>query len=157
MQNIDLNLFLKNYGGNISYVVCSSDELNFALKINEFVIANTDPVSLPGRHWVAFYKNHNNILQFFDSFGCLPEYYSRNFVLFLKENSVKKYYETNSCKIQNSNSNICGLYCLLFYVSVTKNIGYDYFLSQFSNNTIVNDLYCLNSIEVLFHYKFDLK
>ena len=33
-------------------------------------LANTDPSSLPGKHWVAFYYLSPTQLEFFDSYGC---------------------------------------------------------------------------------------
>ena len=37
-------------------------------------VANTDPSSLPGQHYVAFYQLSPIPLEFFDSSGCPPEY-----------------------------------------------------------------------------------
>ena len=42
------------------------------LPLGRGVIANTDPASLPGRHWIAFYLNQQNELECFDSFGKSP-------------------------------------------------------------------------------------
>ena len=38
-------------------------------------VANTDPSSLPGQHWVAFYLLSPSHLEFFDSYGCHPDDY----------------------------------------------------------------------------------
>ena len=157
MQNIDLQLFLESYPSDVSYRVCSCNELHFQLKDNEFIIVNTDPSFLPGQHWVVFYRNKEGLLEFFDSFGNLPGYYTIDFQMFVNRNCVKKYYILNPNQIQSNDSNICGLYCLLFYVSVVKNQEFNDFLLQFDNNTYLNDVHCLQKIENLFNYKFSLK
>ena len=156
MQNIDLDLFLNKIHSNVSYKICSSDELNFLLRDNEFVIVNTDPSSLPGHHWVVFYRNKEGIIQFFDSFGHKPDFYTFNFVKFLQRNVFESYYIFNPCTIQSNTSNICGLYCLFFYVYICNDFSFNEFLCQFTNNTTLNDLYCLKSIEKLFDYTFIL-
>ena len=39
-------------------------------------VANTDPSSLHGRHWVVFYYTSPTHLEFFDSYGHPPEDYN---------------------------------------------------------------------------------
>ena len=35
-------------------------------------VSNTDPISHPGTHWVAFYHESPSSLEFFDSYGLHP-------------------------------------------------------------------------------------
>ena len=154
MENIDLKLFLERYNGDVIYKICSCDELHFSLNLNEFVIVNTEPSYLPGAHWVAFYKNKSQTIEFFDSFGMLPKYYTDNFVKFICKNSCKSFFLYNDNQIQSNYSNICGLYCLLFYVSVSRNEPFYKFLNKFQCNKSLNDIYCLYSVEDIFNFTF---
>lgn len=40
-----------------------------AQKFPIFFIANTDPSTKPGEHWVAFVILHQHVIEVFDSFG----------------------------------------------------------------------------------------
>ena len=77
-------------------------------------IANTDPSTKPGTHWVAFYRDLQNDspLEFFDSYGQSPLSYG-----FFSGNS--KFPKDlplsfNNTILQSLTSNVCGQYCLLF-------------------------------------------
>ena len=48
------------------------------------MVANTDPSSKPGTHWVAFYFPSKGKGEFFDSYGHPPIYYNNSFKNFLK-------------------------------------------------------------------------
>lgn len=56
--------------------VFPADDLPTYLTLITGLIINTDPITLPGRHWVAFYLNEQNELECFDSFGKPPSAYS---------------------------------------------------------------------------------
>ena len=157
MENIDLKIFLDSYNSPIIYNICSSDELNFSLNTNEFVISNTDPSYMSGEHWVAFYKNKKNVVEFFYSFGMLPSYYSLNFQRFIYQNTENNEFVYNCSQIQSNFSNICGLYCLLFYISISEGYSLEHFINSFHNNKKWNDAYCLRSVENIFHYTFTLQ
>ena len=72
-------------------------------------VANTDPSTLPGRHWVAFYHLSPSHLEFFDSYGFEPDDY--HFPLSPHITEI----DYNSHPIQSLNSSDCGQYCI-FYV-----------------------------------------
>ena len=71
-------------------------------------VANTDPSTLPGTHWVAFYLDSPTQLTFFDSYGCTPQFY--NFALSPDLNSI----HSNSYPIQQLHTSVCGQYCIYF-------------------------------------------
>ena len=52
-------------------------------------VANTDPSSKPGMHWVAFYFPSEGEGEFFDSYGRSPEYY-KSFKNFFKDKRANK-------------------------------------------------------------------
>ena len=72
-------------------------------------VANTDPSSKPGEHWVAFYLTTPQKIDFFDSYGFHPRAYG--FTL-----PVTSY---NHTQYQSLKSNVCGQYCILYLYSRT--------------------------------------
>ena len=42
-------------------------------------VANTDPSTKPGTHWVVFYFPTYNTGEFFDSYGQTPKHYNESF------------------------------------------------------------------------------
>jgi hypothetical protein len=77
-------------------------------------VANTDPSSEPGTHWVAFYFPSEQKGEFFDSYGRAPEYYRDSFGDFLDKHSCA--WDFNRRKLQSAWSDVCGQYCI-FYLS----------------------------------------
>ena len=77
-------------------------------------IANTDPSSEPGTHWVAFYFPSEQKGDFFDSCGQHPSYYNTLFAVFIKKHSHE--WDFNHRKLQSAWSDVCGQYSI-FYLS----------------------------------------
>ena len=67
-------------------------------------VANTDPSSGPGTHWVAFYFPSEEKGEFFDSYGHAPEYYRKSFGDFLKSRA----WDFNRRKLKSVWSDVCG-------------------------------------------------
>ena len=123
-----------------------------------FVICNTDPSWLSGRHWVAFYFTDKQYAEFFDSFGNRPEHYNSNFSQFLQLNSKDGKYKYNSWKLQENESNVCGLYCLLYGVSKLYVKNYADFIFNFSpHNEFENDRKCVQMVEDIFDVRLNVK
>ena len=99
MNNLELEQMLKGYPVRI----CSAD----TIKMERFVIANTDTRDGPGKHWVAFCFTDNGPDEVFDSLGKTPEYYGFGHVL-------RKPYLTNCNRLQDMGSHTCGLYCIYY-------------------------------------------
>ena len=88
-----------------------------------------------GSHWIALSRKNNNIY-IFDSFGIghIPK---NIYTIYKKFNII-----TNIYRIQDINSNLCGLFCILFclYKVNTKNKFIE-FLNMFNvNDFIKNEL-----------------
>jgi len=71
-------------------------------------VANTDPSSRKGQHWVAFYHHSPTRLEFFDSYGQPPQSYNFPFPSHI---TSLKY---NSYPLQSMISSVCGQYCIYF-------------------------------------------
>lgn len=76
-----------------------------------FYILNNEPAYMRGGHWLAILIG-SRTAEFFDSAGQPPEAYSTAFKDFLMTHSRR--YKFNSKKIQHSNSDTCGLYCMIY-------------------------------------------
>ena len=87
--------------------VCCADEIK--IRKGRFVISNTDTSQGPGKHWVAFYFPKRGPYEFFDSLGNRLEEYGVGF-----EKKLSKTYLKNFGQIQQSTSNVCGLYCAYY-------------------------------------------
>ena len=89
--------------------ICTADQLK--IERERFVISNTDTSQGPGQHCVTFYFPKRGPLEFFDSSGHMPDYYN---VCFQK--ILNKKYLKNVGQLQQSTSNVCGLYCTYYVI-----------------------------------------
>lgn len=78
-------------------------------------IVNTDTSSQPGSHWISIFLNESNEAFYFDSYG-LPPLESHH-VKFLNRARKWKY---NRIRLQSDSSSVCGHYCCLFALFVSK-------------------------------------
>jgi hypothetical protein len=160
METQDIQFLLSQLEGLTRYMVISEDEA--VLKIQNsakplLLISNTDPSWLPGKHWVSFYFPKKGSAEFFDSFGHPPEFYSDHFVSFLQLNSSNNAYMFNRWQIQNSHSNVCGLYCVLFALSKFQNQPFISFLDTFNPVHLQqNDYTSVHLIESTFNVKLNI-
>ena len=77
-------------------------------------VANTDPSTEPGTHWVAFYFPSREKGEFFDSYGHSPEHYG------FKSYNIEIW---NQHKLQSSWSNVCGHYCIFYLYHKSRGIA----------------------------------
>jgi hypothetical protein len=160
METEDINFLLSKITNSTHFLIISENEANG--KIEEWrkpflVISNTDPSWLSGEHWVSFYFPKHDLPEFFDSYGHPPEYYCGDFVSFLTCNSYKRSYVYNQWHLQSSQSNVCGLYCILFALSKCHQLSFPDFLFEFDPfNPIRNDLKCIHLVESNFKVKLNV-
>ena len=88
--------------------VFARDQLPTASKYPACFEANTDPISLPGTHWVEFFYVSPTHLEFFDSYGEPPHFY--NFSISNKITTLK----SNSQPLQNLRTTVCGQFCIYY-------------------------------------------
>ena len=91
-------------------------------------VANTDPSSQPGTHWVAFYHESPNSLEFFDSYGMHPEVYRFHLSPYIKNLDI------NSNPIQSLHSSDCGQYCIFYLYQRSRGIPYTDIISELRSN-----------------------
>ena len=132
LSNTFINILLKDF--KIFSGVYSKDQIPL-IENNKSLIFNLQNSNEPGSHWVSLSRINNNIF-IFDSFavGHIP-------------NNLYKIYKnyniiTNIYRIQDINSNLCGLFSVLFclYKVDSKN-KFISFLNLFnSTNFLKNEL-----------------
>ena len=109
MNSYELEQSLSKY----PVTVCSADRIQ--RRKDRFVISNTDTSGGSGKHWVVLYFPERGPYEFFDSLGNSPEYYGVGFETFLD----KKYLMCTT-QLQQSTSNVCGLYCVYYVLKRCK-------------------------------------
>ena len=112
--------------------ICTADQLK--IQRGRFFISNTDTSQGPGEHWVAFYFPKRGPFEFFDSLGHMAKDYGVGF-----EKILKRKYLKNVGQLQQSTSNVCGLYCAYYVMKrhqgkTMKDIVKDFNVQQKKRN-----------------------
>ena len=104
LSNIFINNLLKD---EESYLSTFSKNKIPLMKNNISLIFNLQNSNQPGSHWLSVSRKNNNIF-IFDSFGI--DHIPKNIYDIYKNFNII----TNIYRIQHINSNLCGLFCVLF-------------------------------------------
>lgn len=96
------------------------------------LIANLDPSSKPGSHWVAIFVTprggrKKTVMEYFDSYGLPPLV---NDLLFAKNNYRVLY---NKCRLQSYKTTTCGQFCIYFISQRLKNKSFAWILSELNS------------------------
>ena len=91
-------------------------------------IANSDPCTELGSHWVAFFHSSPKTLEFFDSYGKTPSYYG----LSIPNTMALKY---NPLQLQADSSLLCGQWCILFLHRRAQGTSFATLIRRFSSLT----------------------
>jgi len=128
--------------------VFAADTLPLRLhKKPALLIANTDPITKPGSHWVAFYVGKNGEGEFFDSYGMPPIIpLHRQFL-----NRLCKKWTYNHTTLQAVDSQVCGEYCVLYLIHKAHGYSLHAFIQKlFCKDSKKND----DTVRKLFHRIF---
>ena len=118
--------------------VYACDQLS-SIEINEYpksFVVNTDPMVLPGTHWIAIYFNEQMKGEFFDSYGNQPIHYNKHFLDFMNRNAVE--WQHNKIQLQSAFSTVCGQYCIYFLYHRRKR-SMSSIVNSFVNDKLYND------------------
>ena len=91
-------------------------------------IANSDPCTELGSHWLAFFHPTSKSLEFFDSYGKTPAYYGLSIPSSM---SVRH----NSLQIQSNRSLLCGQWCVLFLFRRAQGTSFSTLIRRLSSLT----------------------
>ena len=128
LSNIFINNLLKDEESYLK--TFSKDEIPL-IENNKSIIFNLQNSDQTGTHWIALSRKNNNIF-IFDSFGI--GYIPKNIYDIYKNFNII----TNIYRIQNINSNLCGLFCILFCLYKVNN-----------KNTFIEFLNLFNAIDYI--------
>lgn len=137
MDEIEINAFLKENKKTKNHFlgVLAYDELPHT-QPDGFYIVNTGHSETVGIHWVVILKE-GNIMEFFDSLGKTPDYYTSRIEQYLLRNG--KYYKMNIKRLQGQ-SDVCANYCILYGYFRCINYSMEDILNIFSSNLEKNDI-----------------
>jgi hypothetical protein len=133
MNNLQIDQILRNTQTTKSgYLGCfSADNIPMGSKVG-FMVVNVASNGSAMGHWVMFYSNGKRAI-FFDSFGLSPNIYL---------GKIAKYYNSFEYgtaaiekAIQNSNSYVCGAYCIYYIYYLSKNTPLSVINRRFSHKT----------------------
>ena len=132
LGNIFINNLLKDEESYLNSF--SKDEIPL-IKNNKSLIFNLQNSDQLGSHWLSISRKDNNIF-IFDSFG--TGHIPKNIYDICKNFNII----TNIYRIQHINSNLCGLFCVLFCLyKVNSKNKFIEFLNMFNvNDFIKNEL-----------------
>jgi len=153
MDGLTLDTLMKkeNHVAPFFEGVFAADTLPRSLhKRPALLIANTDPITKPGQHWVAFYIGKNGEGEFWDSYGMPP--IVPNHKKFL--NRLCKKWTYNHTSLQSLDSEVCGEYCVLYLVHRAHGYSLHTFRKKlFCSDTEKNDQVVRQHFKRMFGYK----
>jgi hypothetical protein len=114
-----------------------------------FYIANTQPASGTGEHWVAFYTPCQGRIEAFDSFGQNPATYSEHIKTWMGTDFVIM----SGVRLQGHISTTCGQYCMFFVLLRSHGHKYEDIMSALTRNPDVNDRFVCKFINKYFSLK----
>ena len=114
LSNSDLERALVRHGDvrvlNAFAGICPNDALpRTELTLPVFIVVNTDPHNLPGRHWKVIYINEQRHGEVFDS---LATPLSNHVIRFMNQHASQ--WKSNRCMFQHPLSTQCGVYVLYY-------------------------------------------
>ena len=130
---LTLNAYTNKYFDGI-YSIDTLKDIN---EKPELIICNTDPSDKPGKHWVLFFFNDDESVDFYDSLGKDIKYYGSEFSDFVNK-FAKSWY---SCveRTQPLGTSLCGQYCLYYAYGKTQSCTMREIIdSMFSPELVVN-------------------
>ena len=132
-------LQLENYMLNDPYIrqyyagTLAVDELPLVVTRPCIFIVNTDPIALPGKHWVTLFMD-KQLCEHFDSAGFRPR---KDFEIYLTAKGPNYLYNNN--RLQNYNTETCGLFCLFYSYFRCRNHNFKEILDMFYDNLKINE------------------
>ena len=132
LRNIFINNLLKD---EKSYLNTFSKDEIILIENDKSIIFNLQNSNQSSTHWIALSRKDNNIF-IFDSFGI--RHIPKNIYEIYKDFNII----TNIYRIQHIDSNLCGLFCVLFCLyKVNSKNKFIEFLNMFNaNDYIKNEL-----------------
>jgi len=149
MISSEFENYLANFEHSKKFLqgVYASDTIPRTVKVNHFIICNTDVSSGTGQHWYVVLKLHHRELECFDSLGI-----DANKKQFIREHfnlkGIRKI-KFNVTQLQSNLTSTCGKFVLYFIINRLYNsdLGFNEFLNEYftqdllQNETLVNSFF----------------
>ena len=119
MNTLQISSILKSntWSSKIFIGVLPRDHfVRFNIIYPSLFVCNTDNSDQPGTHWVAAYFSKDQKCEYFDSYGIPPLFDD----LRLKLLSIDRDFVYNRSTLQGLNTDVCGVYCVVFAVMRAK-------------------------------------
>ena len=97
------------------------------------LICNCCPSKLPGLHWLAMYKEKDDVIELFDPYGAGPDVY--DLIPFMKCQDANEC-EYNNIQIQSTESDVCGEHCYFFAYWRARGLSLKDIVDLFSKNDL---------------------
>lgn len=133
MDTGEINRLMRGYKNYVGAFPCDR-AVNLAR--GSGIILNTDPVALPGEHWVAIYRPLRGKTEYFDSFGLPP--LVPEIIAFLASNSPCGLAWSRNI-LQHDRSDSCGHHCINYLKHRLLGISPSLIMTHFSKNRLTND------------------
>ena len=139
MDGLTLEIFMRQDPHTAPFFegVFAADVLPRVLhKKPSLLIANLDPITKKGSHWVAFYRGCEGRGEYFDSYGLPPMVTEHKRFL----NRTCQSWRYSPVCLQAFNSTVCGEYCLMYLVYKAHGYSLNQFVQLFSDDVEKNDI-----------------
>jgi hypothetical protein len=137
MDNSELDRLCRNDTHIAPYFlgVFPCDRLPYEIKTRPgCLIANTQPASQSGEHWVGIYFTADENVEYFCSFGLKPE--NRILHRYLQTHCKNGRMLCNKRHIQSSSSTTCGQHCVFYLHFRCRDVPMTSIVDLFSSNDI---------------------
>ena len=98
------------------------------------IVANTNPASRPGQHWICMFFDEDGHGEFFDSFGLLPKHV---FQRYMDKHCIV--WTFSKKQIQSLVSRFCGHYYIWYCIMNFRTATLNELISSMSGETGLND------------------
>ena len=147
LNTLQLTLALRKHAQTARQFVgmFARDKLSLIIdEIPAIIIANTDPSTRSGIHWILFYFDNKEM--FFDSLGKTLSHYHKDFLKFMKSN-CNYYSRVVNNRIKPVNTTLCGYYCLYY--------AYSRCVKKMNKEQIINNMPSAIGLNVIFLFFFN--
>ena len=135
MNTDQLQEFMERELGPVFLGVFASSELPESVPRPAGLIANLDPKTKPGSHWVAFWFDDEGQGEYFCSYGKSPKGVMYDFLV--KNSPISACW--SSLRLQGPASATCGQYCAYYLCMKNQGVSTMDILNSFTKDGVKND------------------
>ena len=143
MEGSDFTTYLSKFPSVLKLFdgVYSFDKIPTKLRVNHFIICNTDNSTGSGKHWFCIYRVRQQLLECFDSLGINTDIKKSQLIKACNFKGALNVI-VNNTSIQSPLTDTCGKFCLMFIIERLHNpdLNFDQLLNEsFSDDCNENE------------------